>query len=55
MRSLGRDPSPQDFADLAEEADVEVLLASCPASVAPFAEEAERAGNEARWAEELER
>lgn len=54
-RALGRDPSPQDFADLAEEADVKVLRASCPASFAPFAKEAKRAGDEARRAEELER
>ncbi|WP_437338435.1 hypothetical protein [Sorangium sp. So ce394] len=53
-RALGRDPTPEDFAQVAREADVDALRASCPASFAPFAEEAERAGNEARVAEELE-
>ncbi len=42
-RALGRDPRAQDFADLAREADVEALRVSCPASFAPFADEAEEA------------
>ncbi|KYG09045.1 hypothetical protein BE21_19830 [Sorangium cellulosum] len=46
-RALGRDPSAQDFADLAAEADLTVLRASCPTSFAPFVEEAETAGKEA--------
>jgi hypothetical protein len=42
-RALGRDPTLFDFAELAEQADVDALRASCPASFAPFAEEAEAA------------
>jgi hypothetical protein len=54
-RALGRDPSPQDFADLAEASDVDVLRATCPASFAPFAGEAVEAGNEALWGVMLDR
>lgn len=38
-RALGRDPTPQDFADLADSASVAVLRSTCPASFAPFADE----------------
>lgn len=43
-RALGRDPTPEDFAALAEEAALAVVRASCPVSFAPFTEEAMRAG-----------
>ncbi|MFO0761091.1 MAG: DUF4276 family protein [Byssovorax sp.] len=46
-RALSRNPNPQDFADLATEADLDTLRASCPASFAPFADEAETAANDA--------
>jgi hypothetical protein len=52
--ALGREPTPEDFAEVARVADIHVLRASCPASFAPFADEAERAGNEARVAGVLE-
>jgi hypothetical protein len=46
-RALGRDPEPMDFADLAAHASVKTLRVSCPESFAPFADEADRAGEEA--------
>lgn len=46
-RALGKDPGPEDFAELSERAEVKTLRKSCPESFAPFAEEAERAGKEA--------
>jgi hypothetical protein len=53
-RALARDPTPEDFAALAEAARVEVLREKCPASFAPFAEEAEMAGRNATVAGVLE-
>lgn len=53
-RALGRDPTPEDFAEVARGADIHVLRASCPASFAPFADEAERTGHGARAAGVLE-
>ena len=38
-RALGRDPSPEDFADLGERVDLDTLCETCPASFRPFAEE----------------
>lgn len=45
-RALGREPTPEDFADLAARSEVSALRHSCPDSFGPFADEAEEA---ARW------
>lgn len=54
-RALGREPTSDDFARLAEAARLEVLRERCPASFAPFAEEAELAGKKATVAGAMER
>lgn len=49
-RALGREPAPDDFARLAENARVDVLCETCPASFAPFAREADAAREAVREA-----
>lgn len=44
-RALGRDPSHEDFAELADRAQVDTLCTTCPASFAPFAADAEHAAS----------
>jgi hypothetical protein len=54
-RALGSTPTPAEFAAVAEVANIDALRAACPASFAPFAEEAERARDEAASAGKLGR